>query len=281
MDQTTGSLLSVIVDADLSPSAIKLAAVILNGIAWKDGYNGLDRGTAAFTLAELGAKVGVSRQYLNVLLTELENSSLRLVRWKPNGIHAPWLFRFDPVDNAPNAPDVASTEGDKPLYSESSNKTVFFGKIEVGDGQGIIPTRFAVLIRAAKTALPCWNVDVQVIWDRFLAFNRARGNTSVPAGFLLGFMRKWRVAPGEARQPSRVSVPEATAVAPGITEAQDLARHAPARNREFHQQDLERLIGRLAYELRITTMMERLGLGRFTASLAVHGLAVRAGEIRA
>ena len=30
-------------------SAHKLATIILDGIAWKDGYNGLVRGTAAFT----------------------------------------------------------------------------------------------------------------------------------------------------------------------------------------------------------------------------------------
>lgn len=33
-------------------------------------------------------------------------------------------------------------------------------------------------------------VDTQAIWDRFVAFNKARGNTAVPAGFLLGFMRR-------------------------------------------------------------------------------------------
>jgi hypothetical protein len=56
------------------------------------------------------------------------------------------------------------------------------------------------LIKAAKTSLACWNVDTQVIWERFLAFNRLRGNAAVPAGFLLGFMRRWSCPTGQHRQ---------------------------------------------------------------------------------
>ena len=57
-----------------------------------------------------------------------------------------------------------------------------------------IDTPWADLIKAAKTSLACWNVDTQVIWERFLAFNRSRGNAHVPAGYLLGFMRRWRTS---------------------------------------------------------------------------------------
>ena len=60
----------------------------------ENGYNGLELGTAAFTLAHLAEKMGVSRQHLTVLLVELAASGLALVRWKPNGKFAPWLFRF-------------------------------------------------------------------------------------------------------------------------------------------------------------------------------------------
>lgn len=278
MDQTTGTLLRLIITANLSVAAHKLATVILDGIAWKDGFNGLERGTAAFTLAELGAKVGVSRQYLNTLLTELETSSLGLIRWRPKGRHSPWLFRFSPGCPRSGMPDLASPEGDNTLYRDSHNKTVFFGRIEIGTEPNVHRTPWAALIRAVKTALPCWNVDVQVIWERFLAFNRAKGNTAVPAGFLLGFMRKWRVSPGEAR---KASEPEPAAVPPNIAEAQALARPAPSGNRGFHRQDLERLIGRVGYEIRVAAMMKRLSLGRFAAALAVHGQAVKAGEIAA
>lgn len=132
------------------------------------------------------------------------------------------------------------------------------------------------LIEAAKRALPCWNIDSSTILERFLSFNRSRGNSSVPAGFLLGFMRKWRLAPG------------AKAQAPGPADAiadkkillvQKMVRHAPPKNREFHRQDLQRLIGAPAYEGRIAAIVAKLGLGKFAAALAVHGEAVSLGEI--
>lgn len=74
MELTTGTLLRRIVETELSTSAHKLATLILDGMAWKEGYNGLERGTAAFTLVDLARKMGVSRQYLFELLCELEAS---------------------------------------------------------------------------------------------------------------------------------------------------------------------------------------------------------------
>ena len=128
---------------------------------------------------------------------------------------------------------------------------------------------------AAKTALPCWNVDTQVIWDAFRAFNRARGNEQVPAGYLLGFMRKWRsaVAPAPTPEPARSH-------SANELEAAALMRLAPVKNWRFHERDMERRIGREAYAERVSAMQARLGLNRFAAALAVHGEAVRDAEIR-
>jgi hypothetical protein len=94
--------------------------LILDGIAWKDGYNGLDHGTAAFTLSHLAEKMGVSRQHLLDLLSELAESNLALTRWKPNGKYAPWIFRFGRPEEDLIAPDVASAAGDTSLYRESN-----------------------------------------------------------------------------------------------------------------------------------------------------------------
>jgi hypothetical protein len=192
MNLTTGAILRRITEADLSAASHKLATIILDGIAWKDGYNGLERGTAAFTLAHLADKMGMSRQHLTSLLAELAASTLELVRWKPNGKFAPWLFRFGAAKEDAVLQDVVSATGDTSLSRESKNKTIFSGRINISAGSNVFQTCWAELIKAAKTALPCWNVDTQVIWDRFLAFNRARGNETVPAGFLLGFLRRWR-----------------------------------------------------------------------------------------
>ena len=198
MEATTGLILRRITQTDLSVSAHKLATLILDGIAWKEGYNGLTRGTAAFTLAALAEKMSASRQHLSVLLSELETSDLRLARCKPYGKYAPWLFRFAAFDDANAKRDSLSGGADTSLSREESNKTIFLGQINITATPNVFQACWADLIKAAKAALPCWNVDTQVIWDRFLAFNRARGNETVPAGYSLGFMRRWRTSPGVA-----------------------------------------------------------------------------------
>ena len=163
MELTTGAILRRITETPLSTAAHKLATIILDGIAWKDGYNGLERGTAAFTLAHLAEKMGVSRQHLSLLLAELASSALGLLRWKPHGKFAPWLFRFGAVDNLAPEPDHVSATGDTSLSRESKNKMMFAGKIEIGAASNVHRTPWGDLIKAAKTALPCWNVDTQVI----------------------------------------------------------------------------------------------------------------------
>jgi len=120
MEPTTGLILRRITQTELSVSAHKLATFILDGIAWKEGYNGLPRGTAAVTLSALAEKIGVSRQYLNVLLNELENSDLRLGRHKPHGKYAPWLFRFTVFDKEEGPHDVVSDGDDTSLYKEKT-----------------------------------------------------------------------------------------------------------------------------------------------------------------
>jgi hypothetical protein len=278
MQLTTGGILRRITETPLSTAAHKLATIILDGIAWKDGYNGLERGTAAFTLAHLVEKMGVSRQHLTALLVELAASSLALVRWKPNGKFAPWLFRFGGHEDADALPDVVSASGDTSLFRESKNKTIFAGKIEIDAGTSVYRTPWADLIKDAKASLACWNVDTQVIWDRFLAFNRARGNGAVPAGFLLGFMRRWRTSLGAAGH-LRPEAPAARMIGSKEQELHRLIAAAPSWNREFHASDLCRLIGQAAYEARVSDVVRHFGCPRFAATLAVHSRAVLVGEI--
>lgn len=277
MQPTTGSILRRITETELSVSAHKLATVILDAIAWKDGYNGLSRGTAAFTLSALAERMAITRQHLTHLLAELAASGLRLLRWKPHGKYAPWFFRFGFADEGTQ--DVASTGDDTSLYRESSNKTIFSGRIEIGQNNSVYRTRWAELIKTAKTALPCWNVDTQAIWERFLAFNRSRGNTCVPAGFLLGFMRRWQVSAkqGAPTPPER----QAGAVSPDpqSQELMHLTQVAPVQNRHFHARDLQRKIGGDVYEARVVAMQLRYSCGRYSAMLAVHGQAVQSGEV--
>jgi hypothetical protein len=278
MEPTTGLILRRITQTELSVSAHKLATVILDAIAWKEGYNGLPRGTAAFTLTDLASKMGISRQYLTELLAELEASELELRREKTNGKFAPWLFRFTAFDAEGEDQDVESGTGDTSLSREKDNKTIFSGQITISAGSNVLQTCWADLIKAAKKALPCWNVDTQVIWDRFLAFNQARGNETVPAGYLLGFMRRWRTSPGTVSRQEAAPTPE-RAPDPRERELHDQIKAAPSGNRQFHASDLCRLIGQAAYDARVFDVIRQFGCPRFTATLAVHGRAVMAGEI--
>jgi hypothetical protein len=280
MELTTGAILRRITETPLSTSAHKLATIILDGIAWKDGYNGLERGTAAFTLAHLAEKMGVSRQHLTALLVELAASGLALVRWKPNGKFSPWLFRFGGNIETEAAPDVVSSPRDTSLSRESKNKTIFAGRIEIDAGTNVYRTPWADLIKAAKASLACWNVDTKVIWDRFLAFNRSRGNAAVPAGFLLGFMRRWRTSPSAVGHSQPESAPKRV-TGPKELELHRLIAAAPSRNREFHASDLRQLIGQVAYDARVTNVVRQFVCPKFAAILAVHGCAVMAGEISA
>jgi hypothetical protein len=278
MNLTTGAILRRITEADLSAASHKLATIILDGIAWKDGYNGLERGTAAFTLAHLADKMGVSRQHLTALLAELAESTLGLVRWKPNGKFAPWLFRFGAGEEVEVLQDVVSATGDTSLSRESKNKTIFVGRIEIDSRANVYHTPWAEMIKAAKSSLACWNVDTQAIWDRFVAFNKARGNSVVPAGFLLGFMRKWRSSAGAGTRSIADADPR-RALDPSEQELHRLIAAAPSKNREFHASDLRRLIGQAAYDRRVIDASQQFECPMFTAILAVHGAAVLAKEI--
>ena len=162
---------------------------------------------------------------------------------------------------------------------ESKNKMMFAGKIEIGAASNVHRTPWGDLIKAAKTALPCWNVDTQVIWDAFRSFNQVRGNAEVPAGYLLGFMRKWR-----ATKPNQATAGELRRIAghnptPQEKAILDLIKAAPITNRHFHASDLRRAIGSAAYAARVIAISAQHGCSTFTATLVVHGQAVLEGEI--
>jgi hypothetical protein len=253
MELTTGAILRLITETPLSTSAHKLA--------------------------HLAEKMGVSQQHLTALLVELAGSGLALVRWKPNGKFAPWLFRIGGNASADAPPDVVSSTGDTSLSRDSENKTIFAGRIEIAAGTNVYRTPWASLIKTAKASLACWNVDTQVIWERFLAFNSARGNTAVPAGYLLGFMRRWRTSLSlESTAPATEPAPSRPVDRKAL-ELHDQIRAAPSSNRQFHASDLCRLIGQAAYDARVLDVVRVFGCPRFAAILAVHGQAVLAGEI--
>lgn len=102
----------------------------------------------------------------------------------------------------------------------------------------------------------------------------------MPAGFLLGFMRRWRTSARASARPSAEARPQRM-LDPAEQELLRLITVAPSANRHFQQRDLERLIGRDAYEQRVQQLQGLLKVNRFAATLAVHGAAVEAGQLSA
>jgi len=100
----------------------------------------------------------------------------------------------------------------------------------------------------------------------------------VPAGFLLGFMRKWRTSPDAAVTPNVHAVPK-RALTPEDSELHQLIAAAPSKNWQFHASDLTRAVGQAGYDKRIIDLMQKFGCPRFAAALAAHGQAVLTGEI--
>jgi hypothetical protein len=101
----------------------------------------------------------------------------------------------------------------------------------------------------------------------------------VPAGFLLGFMKRWRSSLPKAATTPDSEVVHQRSVDPKEQEFRAHIQAAPSSNRQFHASDLCRLIGLAAYEARILDLVRQFGCPRFAAILAVHGRAVLAGEI--
>lgn len=138
--------------------------------------------------------------------------------------------------------------------------------------------RWLALIGMTKSTLPCHTADNRHIWDRFREFNRRRGREAVPAGYLLGFMRKWRGGGGEFRPEAPQTTPRS--ISPKERELQRLIAPAPFINRYFHEGDLKRAIGEDCYENRVEDLRSRFGCSRLQAQLAVHGMAVSADTIQ-
>ena len=107
----------------------------------------------------------------------------------------------------------------------------------------------------------------------------------MPLAFLIGFLRKYPTTPPQAsttppKVPPPAPVRPQVAADAGAIALADMARPAPFSNRQWHKSDLIRRIGEPAYDGRVAALIERYGGGRFAAELAVHGQAVRAGEIK-
>jgi hypothetical protein len=118
-------------------------------------------------------------------------------------------------------------------------------------------------------------------WEWFRSWNiDSKGNRRIAARALKGWLKKAKL---EAQPKAKVVVaqptPAAQPVGEGVRERMELASHAPSSESTRHQTKLESLLGKDGYENRVRAMQARFGCGVFAAKAAVHGEAVKLGEI--
>lgn len=285
---TSGDFLRLFSRTPMAAATWRVAATIAGHISYDGRYRGAPKGHSAWTMAELQSETGLSERSVRDALAELARLFGLIIHRRHHQRH---LFRFTriagtggagtadtepPQDEAREAMPQGVTGNPSPVTPYSKNKINNFSQKIAIDGEGNVHrTPWAEVIRRFKTGTPAEKMDVQYLWAGFCGLNRRNGRKQVPLAWLIGFLRKYPAK----EHPAAPARPQAAADAGAITLA-DMARHAPFSNRQWHRSDLIRRIGQTAYETRVAALIDLYGGGRFAAELAVHGQAVRAGEIK-
>lgn len=294
---TSGDILRAFSRTTMAAASRHVAEVLASHIAYKRGYRGAPKGHSAWTMAELQHVTGLSERAVRDALTELARLfGLVMIRRH----HQRHFFRFTRISrDQPDAPFGAEDDESKtgapegvtgtPLpvtpYSKDNRINNLSEKIEVKGEANVHETPWADFIRRFKIGTPAEKLDTQYLWNGFCGLNRRNGRERVPLAFLIGFLRKYPTTPPQAsttppKVPPPAPVRPQVAADAGAIALADMARPAPFSNRQWHKSDLIRRIGQPAYDGRVAALIERYGGGRFAAELAVHGQAVRAGEIK-
>ena len=295
---TSGAFLRAFAGASMTAGTRHVATVIASAISYDGKYRGAPRGHAAFTMNEIEAITGLAARTIRAALTELsEMFGLVIIRRH----HQRHFFRFTriatsrnetvrrPSPDASNAVDepassagVTGSEMPVTPYREEKKNNNCSVKVKIKDGESVYRTPWASIIDRFKRGTPAEKVDTQFLWNGFCGLNRRNGHETVPLRFLIGFLSKY---PGRKQAFTAKSSPEPAAAAPirlvepGARRVIEMASPAPFQNRHFHKSDLQRRIGEDGYEARVSAIMDRFDASRFSAELAVHGEAVRCGEI--
>lgn len=293
---TSGDMLRAFSRTPMAAASRHVAEVLAGHIAYKRGYRGAPRGFSAHTMQELQKATGLSERAVRDALTELARLfGLVMIRRH----HQRHFFRFTRIEiaqadelfdgeDAGDEPDLSAGVTGSPVpvtpYSKDNRINNLSQKIEVNSEANVHRTPWAEFIRRFKQGTPAEKMDVQYLWSGFCGLNRRNGREHVPLAWLIGFLRKYPTTPPQAsatppKAPQTAPIRQQTAADAGAITLADMARAAPFSNRQWHRSDLIRRIGQPAYEARVAALIERYGGGRFAAELAVHGQAVRAGEI--
>lgn len=296
---TSGAFLRAFAGASMTAGTRHVATVIASAISYDGKYRGAPRGHAAFTMNEIEEITGLAARTIRAALTELsELFGLVIIRRH----HQRHFFRFTriatsrnetvqrPSPDASNAVDepassagVTGSEMPVTPYREEKKNNNCSVKVKIKDGESVYRTPWASIIDRFKRGTPAEKVDTQFLWNGFCGLNRRNGHESVPLRYLIGFLSKYpdrKQAFAAKSGPEPATMAPTRQVKPGARRVIEMASPAPFQNRHFHKSDLQRRIGKDGYETRVTAIMDRFDASRFSAELAVHGEAVRCGEIR-
>lgn len=293
---TSGDILRSFSRTSMAAASRHVAEVLAGHIAYTRGYRGAPKGFSAWTMAELQNATGLSERTVREALTELARLfGLVMIRRH----HQRHFFRFTRITAGQADGVIEGGDGDaeavapagvtgSPVpvtpYSKENRINNLSGKIEVSREANVHRTPWADFIKRFKVGTPAEKMDAQYLWNGFCGLNRRNGRERVPLAFLIGFLRKYPTtapsAPAATAKPASPVVTQTPAADAAALTLADMARAAPFSNRQWHKSDLIRLIGQPAYDARVEALIDRYGGGRFSAELAVHGQAARAGEIK-
>lgn len=289
---TSGDILRAFARTSMTAGARHVAEVIAAAISYDGRYRGAPRGHSAYTMVELKQATGLSERSVSNALRELaELFGLVVVKRH----HQRHFFRFariaqvaarieadDALSIEKGAPDTGTGNPlPVPLYREENKNNNFRPTVQIGVESNVHRTPWADWIDRFKKGTPAEKMDAQYLWTGFCGLNRRHGHERVPLAYLIGFLRKYPKPASTCPAARGTAAPQArqSAADPEIPPLVLMARPAPYQNRHWHQSALVRLIGRPAYDNRVAALVRMHGGGRLAAELAVHGQAVRDGEI--
>lgn len=298
---TSGALMRAFASTTMTPGTRHVAEAIAGHISYDGKYRDAPKGHAAFTMAELRELTRLAPRTILTALKELAQLFGLVVTRRHHQRH---FFRFTRIEGCGPLPDCHSdpqpeaaethprgvdgaaevTGNQLPTspYIEEQGNNDYLVRVRIRESENVWRTPWASVIERFKRGTPAENMDTQYLWSGFCGLNRRNGREQVPLRFLIGFLKKYPKKPAawtKSKPAAPPPQPKPAAIDPAIRSLVKLASPAPYENRYFHKADLQRHIGAGPYEDRVRAMMTRFACARFQAELAVHGEAVRHGEI--
>jgi len=295
----SGDYMRIFARTPMTGAAMRIAIALAGHISYDGTYRGAPKGFAAFTMIELGKMTELSSRAIRKAMDELAELFGLTIHRRHHDRH---LFQFADICNAeidveeddvdapkpsiakrvieavkPRKKRVTGTPVPPSLYTRTKSNNHTPSVIKISESAGSVhQTPFAEVIEEAKRGTDAENMDVQFLWQGFHLVNTRNEHAVAPLSWLIAFVRKAKPCYSQMK-PKTPAKPEQ---APVCTDPVMLmAKPAKVANRQFHESDLTRAIGREAYDQRVVAIQTKYGANRFAAQLAVHGQAVKEGTI--